>query len=101
MSGTDILLTHETHRGRFSYSPIITLSYIEAYPSIKLTTDFSHWCVVSVSLLANHQTFLDKAIEKAFHIHARVGNQQSPQLNDPFAPNTLKRYKDILSGGKK
>ncbi|MCM5663067.1 sugar phosphate isomerase/epimerase family protein [Galbibacter mesophilus] len=86
VSGTDILLTHEIHRGRFSYSPMALTPYLESFDETKLTADFSHWCVVSESLLENHAQYLSRAIKNTYHIHARVGNQESPQVNHPFAP---------------
>ncbi|QLE01963.1 sugar phosphate isomerase/epimerase [Galbibacter sp. BG1] len=86
VKGKDFLLTHEIHRGRFSFNPTTLSKYLERSPSLKLTADFSHWCVVSESLLENHSTFLDKAIENSYHIHARVGNEEAPQVNHPFAP---------------
>lgn len=81
-----IPILHETHRGRFSFSLFLTNEYIDRFPTLKLTADFSHWCVVSESLLENQQDILRKVFPHCFHIHARVGNDQSPQVNHPAAP---------------
>jgi sugar phosphate isomerase/epimerase len=83
-SGIKVL--HETHRGRFSYSPADILKYLEAFPELRLVADFSHWCVVSESLLENHTRALDLAITRSDHIHSRVGHAQAPQVTDPRLP---------------
>lgn len=83
---TQIPVLHETHRGRFSFSLFLTNEYIHRFPMLKLTADFSHWCVVSESLLENQQDILKKVFPHCFHIHARIGNAQSPQVNHPAAP---------------
>ncbi|MBP2832889.1 hypothetical protein J8281_11900 [Aquimarina sp. U1-2] len=82
----NITITQEIHRGRFSYAPMVIKNYIENFPNIKLTADFSHWCVVTESLLENHKEAMTLAIKHAAHIHARVGYDEGPQVNDPFAP---------------
>ncbi|NKI27579.1 sugar phosphate isomerase/epimerase [Arenibacter sp. 6A1] len=89
---TGITITHETHRSRFSFAAHACLSYLEDYPFLKLTSDFSHWCCVAESLLENQPTAVDKAIEHTYHIHARVGSAQSPQVIDPRDVN----YKNEL-----
>ena len=79
---------HETHRGRLLYSPWTTMRYLEKFPELRLTADFSHWCNVTESLLDNErmQPFLDIAIERSVHIHGRVGYAEGPQVPDPAAP---------------
>ncbi|MBS7233790.1 hypothetical protein KHA90_22490 [Flavobacterium psychroterrae] len=52
----------------------------------KITADFSHWCVVSESLLEQQEDAVNLAISRAIHIHARVGHTEGPQVNDPKAP---------------
>jgi sugar phosphate isomerase/epimerase len=85
---------HETHRGRLLYSPWTTREYLEEFPALKLTADFSHWCVVTESLLDNPRLAgdLDLAIERTVHIHGRVGYAEGPQVPDPSAPE----YRDAL-----
>ena len=83
-TGTRIL--HETHRGRFSFHLPHLLSYLKKFPELELVADFSHWCTVSESLLEDQEESLQKVIPHAAHIHARVGYEHSPQVNDFRAP---------------
>ncbi len=77
---------HETHRGRFTFHAASLLAYLDRFPNLKLTGDFSHWCTVSESLLQDQGDALTRIIPHVHHIHARVGYEHSPQVNDPFAP---------------
>ena len=89
---------HETHRGRFSYSLPKTIEYIEKNKDLVLTLDISHWMVVHESLLLKRADLLQKIIERSNHIHARVGFEEGPQVNDPSAPewkSVVKRHTDI------
>ncbi|RZJ30321.1 MAG: sugar phosphate isomerase/epimerase [Flavobacterium sp.] len=95
---------HETHRGRFSFHLATLIPYLDEFPSMRLTGDFSHWCAVSESLLQDQANLLARVIPHISHIHARVGSDQSAQVNNPFAPewNThlaafLSWWKDILA----
>ncbi len=83
---TGIPIYHETHRGRFSYSAPLTRQYLEQIPDLRLTLDISHWCVVHESLLGDQQETVQMALARTHHIHARVGFQEGPQVNDPRAP---------------
>jgi hypothetical protein len=83
-SGIPIL--HETHRGRFTFHAASLLPYLEKFPHLKLTGDFSHWCTVSESMLQDQKEIMETIIPRIHHIHARVGYEQSPQVNDAFAP---------------
>jgi sugar phosphate isomerase/epimerase len=83
---------HETHRGKFSFHLTTLLPYLKRFPEMQLTGDFSHFCVVSESLLEDQAALLEQLIPHIHHIHARVGFSQSAQVNDPMAPeweNTL------------
>ena len=94
----NIPIYHETHRGRFSFSLPKTIEYIEKNKDLSLTLDLSHWLVVHESLLKNRQELLDKIIKRSNHIHARVGFEEGPQVNDPSAPewkNIVERHLDI------
>ncbi len=82
--GTQII--HETHRGRFPFCIPTTLQYLDAFPDICLTADFSHFCTVSESYLQDQQENLHRIIKYSCHIHARVGFPQSPQITDPRLP---------------
>jgi sugar phosphate isomerase/epimerase len=89
---------HETHRGRFSYSIPETIRYLEKKETLNLTLDISHWIVVHESLLDNREEFLKKIIQRSNHIHARVGFEEGPQINDPSAPEwekVIERHLDI------
>lgn len=76
----------ETHRDRLTYSLIDTIKYLEAFPELKLTADFSHWMVVHESDLRDQPENLELATNRSFHIHARVGYEEGPQVTDPAAP---------------
>jgi hypothetical protein len=78
-----IPLVHETHRGRATYSTFQTQALLSALPEIRLNADFSHWCCVHESLLADQQETVDLAIDHADYIHARVGYAEGPQITDP------------------
>ena len=89
---------HETHRGRFSYSIPETIRYLEKKETLNLTLDISHWIVVHESILDNREEFLKKIIQRSNHIHARVGFEEGPQINDPSAPEwekVIERHLDI------
>jgi hypothetical protein len=77
---------HETHRGKFSFACNLMPPYLEAFPDMKITADFSHWVNVSESLLEFQQKTMDKIIPNVYHVHARVGYKEGPQVNDPRAP---------------
>ncbi|GMF20036.1 unnamed protein product [Phytophthora lilii] len=85
--GCDDILAHETHRGRMFYSPWPTLALLEAFPSLKLTLDFSHWCVVTERLLdapQDDEWLLKKVVPRVRHVHGRVGTEQAAQLPYPL-----------------
>lgn len=90
-----IPIWHEIHRGRFSFHAKTLLSYLELFPNLKLIADFSHFCTVSESILQDQTTIINQIYPHIKHIHARVGFEQSPQVNNPFAPewkNHLEHY---------
>jgi sugar phosphate isomerase/epimerase len=90
-----IPILHETHRGRFSFHAKTLLNYLDLFPHLKLVGDLSHFGVVSESNLEDQEAILTKIFPKINHIHARIGFEQSPQVNDPFAPEWngyLERY---------
>jgi len=90
---TGVPIYHEIHRGRFTFHSAGITAYIEKYPELKLTADLSHWCTVSESFLEDQQDVLSSTFNHSGYIHARVGHTQSPQVNDPFAPE----WEDTLS----
>lgn len=85
----NIDILHETHRGRFNFAAHITKQFLESLPQLRLTLDVSHWLVVADSLLADQQDALHLAIERAGHIHARIGFPGGPQIPDPRAPEWM------------
>jgi hypothetical protein len=90
-----IPIWHEIHRGRFSFHLKTLHNYLDIFPKMKLIADFSHFCVVSESNLEDQKELLERVYPNIKHIHARVGFEQSPQVNNPFAPewkDQLNRY---------
>lgn len=87
----DVEVYHETHRGRALFSAPVTVQFLGARPELKLVADFSHWCCVHESLLADQSERIEKAIKHAHAIHARVGHAEGPQIPDPrdslYQPN--------------
>jgi hypothetical protein len=89
-----IIISVETHRGRSTYSPWQTRDLLLALPDLRITCDFSHWCVVSERLILDEAAdILTLAAEHAHHIQPRVGYAQGPQVPDPRAPE----YADALA----
>jgi len=86
MESSGIKVLHETHRGRMCYSAPITRRFLEKYDKMGLTLDISHWTNVHESLLDDQAETVEMALERSYHIHARVGHQEGPQVNDPRAP---------------
>jgi len=79
-------IVHETHRGKFSFAAHITKDYLRRIPQLQLTLDASHWCNVAETLLQDQQEAISLAIDRCFHIHARVGYSQGAQVPDPRDP---------------
>ena len=69
----------ETHRGRPLGHAFQCKRILDAVPGLRLTADPSHWHVV-------HERFLDMdaVAGRVDHVHARVGNEERPQLAAPF-----------------
>jgi len=83
---TGIPIYHETHRSRMLFAAPVAKKFIQENPALKITFDVSHWCNVSESLLQDQPANVALAIERAEHIHARIGHAEGPQVNDPRAP---------------
>ena len=81
-----VTASFETHRSRSFFNPWTTRDIIGQLPALKLTCDFSHWCVVCERLLDTEPEVLALCAERAHHIHARVGYDQGPQVPHPAAP---------------
>lgn len=80
------IVSFETHRGRSFFNPWTTQRIVQQLPNIKLTCDFSHWCVVCERLMDTEREVLEFIAPNAHHIHARVGYDQGPQVPHPGAP---------------
>lgn len=79
-------LCFETHRSRSLFNPWTTQRIVAALPQLRLTADFSHWCVVCERLIDSELDVLDAIAPHIHHIHARVGYAQGPQVPHPAAP---------------
>ena len=80
-----LAISFETHRGRIFFNPWITQRIIQVLPNLKLTCDFSHWCVVCEGLQETEADIIRALSANAWHIHGRVGYDQGPQVPDPRA----------------
>jgi Xylose isomerase-like TIM barrel len=81
-----VTISFETHRSRSLFNPWITRDLLQEFPTLKLTCDFSHWCVVCERLLDSEWQILEQCAQRAMHIHCRVGYAQHAQVSDPRAP---------------
>jgi hypothetical protein len=79
-------LACETHRGRILHTPWRTAALCRQVPDLRLTADYSHFCVVCERLLEDQGDALAVLAPRVVHIHARVGSAQGPQVPDPAAP---------------
>ena len=86
MEATGIKILHETHRSRMCYSAPITRLFLEKFPKMKLTLDISHWTNVHESMLGDQNETISLALSRTYNIHARIGHEEGPQVNDPRAP---------------
>jgi len=104
----NVRILHETHRGRFSFHASTLIPYLKRFPEMELVGDFSHFCTVSESMLSDQQDIIHQIIPHVAHIHARIGFEQAPQVNDPSAPEWKEHveqyfvwWKNILMHKKK
>jgi sugar phosphate isomerase/epimerase len=81
-----IAIAHETHRLRCFGNPWTTRFVLERFPDLKLTCDFSHWVCVAERLLEDCGSIVQLAAQHCYHLHARVGYEEGPQVSDPRAP---------------
>jgi hypothetical protein len=87
-----IIASFETHRSRSFFNPWVTRDILRQIPALKLTCDFSHWCVVCERLIDTEPDVIALCAERAHHIHARVGYDQGAQVPHPAAPE----YREAL-----
>lgn len=81
-----IPIAHETHRNKALFAAHSTEKILQQLPGLTITADFSHWCNVAESLLEDQEEATALACRHTIHIHARVGYEEGPQVNDPRAP---------------
>jgi sugar phosphate isomerase/epimerase len=93
----NILICHETHRGRILFNPWITRDMCQSFPELKLTADLSHFTVVAGRVFDITSGLDDDWVEilqiisqRTKHIHARVGYENGPQVPHPAAPEYQK-----------
>lgn len=86
MKETGVKILQETHRSRMCFSTVATRNLLEKFPEMKLTLDISHWCNVHESMLDDQKETVSLALSNTAHIHARIGHEEGPQVNDPRAP---------------
>ena len=82
----EVTICYESHRSRTLFNPWVTQRIVEALPEIRLTADFSHWCVVCERLIDTELDVIEAIAPNVHHIHARVGYDQGPQVPHPAAP---------------
>lgn len=83
----NIPVSVETHRGRSFNNPWRVRDILLELPELKITCDFSHFCVVAERLVLDEEPeILTLCADHAFHLQTRVGYSQGPQVTDPRAP---------------
>lgn len=87
-----IEVSFETHRSRSLFNPWVTERVLAELPSMQITSDISHWCVVCERLMDVEMATIERIAPRVRHIHARVGYDQGPQVPHPGAPE----YKPAL-----
>lgn len=83
ITGLDVLV--EMHRSRMLYAAHAARRILQRHRDLRVTFDVSHWLVVAESMLEDQSASVELAIERADHVHARIGHPQGPQVNDPEA----------------
>lgn len=75
----------ETHRSRSLFNPWAIEDILKAHPTLRLTADVSHWCVVAERLMSPELKPIQAMANHVDHIHARVGHEQGAGVPHPFA----------------
>lgn len=88
----NVQVVFETHRTRCLYSPWQTAEILEALPDLRITADLSHFTCVAENGLEKspYQEMVQVALERADHIHARVGSTQGAQVANPMSTEGMK-----------
>ena len=78
----------ETHRGRPLGHAFQCQRILERVPDLRLTADPSHWHVVHERFLdmntRDERVLMNTVAGRVDHVHARIGNEERPQLAAPF-----------------
>jgi sugar phosphate isomerase/epimerase len=83
-----VLVAHETHRHRLLFSPFLAVDAIRAHPRLRLLADLSHYANVCEAQLTGDaplEAALSELAPRFVHIHARVGFEEGPQIEDARA----------------
>lgn len=99
-------ISMETHRGRYGGFPWRMWEVVKALPELKVTCDFSHWCVVAERMVLDEEPGILMGVARnAYHVHGRIGYAQGAQVPDPRAPEYAyaveahERWWDVLWDG--
>lgn len=84
LSHTPVPVSLETHRSRSLFNPWAIEDILKAHPSLRLTADVSHWCVVAERLMSPELHPIQAMASHVDHIHARVGHEQGAGVPQPF-----------------
>jgi len=84
-----LTVAHETHRRRIFYNPWDTRDILQKFPDVKVTADLSHWFCVLSDKLDGEMDIINLTAQHTIYIHARVGYDNGPQVNDPRDPANL------------
>ena len=80
-----VVVAHETHRQRSLFAAHVAKAFLEKIPDLHLTLDISHWICVAETYLHDQTAAVSLAIDRAVHLHARIGHPQGAQVSDPRA----------------
>lgn len=94
---TGVPVYQETHRNKWAYAAHVVPPVLQKNEKLRITFDVSHWFCVSESYLEDQQAAAKLAIERAEHIHARVGHTQGSQVTDPAKPQYAKALAEHLA----
>jgi len=94
---TGVPVYQETHRNKWAYSAHVVPPVLQKNEKLRITFDVSHWFCVSESYLEDQQAAVSLAIERAEHVHARVGHTQGSQVTDPAKPQHAQALAEHLA----
>ena len=81
-----VTIAVENHRCRSTYNPWVMRDLLRAFPEMRMTCDFSHWCVVAERVIDTEVEIIELCASRAEHCQCRVGDAQRAQVADPRAP---------------